>query len=516
MGMFSASAQLVEHMQRDDRVFATLTSRVMALTGLDFSIEPASSDEASTVLTEKVQAWWMLAMPESALSEFLRWGVMLGVALAEVTWVIEEGQSIPTVKVWHPQFLRWDQALRKWYVITEDAGEIEVTPGNGWILWLPFGERSWMQGAVRALAIPWLGRQWGYRDWFRRSEVEGNGIIKAKVPGEVDNAKATKWLNSLRNLGREAVVKCPEGFDIDIMTAKPGTADFFGKLIASCDSAITLVLLGQNLTTQVEGGSLAAAQVHSRVQRERTKADAESLSTGLRTQLLVPWGLLNIAGFVATMAPWPRWDTAEPADTKTEAEVLQVLSLTLGTLGNAGVPVDTAALAARFNLPLLTGSDVSKVSGQIYQYHLQFGVVSKNELRSRLGFPPVADGDAPPQPLIIPQVASAIDGDTPITVLGLPPGPVALRSAPSRKGFVSGQVYVDELADNAEAATVKGMASFTARVLAAIESGEDYDEIKARMLKILDESDVDQTAPIVEHSGVLATLAGRLSVKEDL
>lgn len=40
-----------------------------------------------------------------------------------------------------------------------------------------------------------------------------------------------------------------------------------------------------------------------------------------------------------------------------------------------------------------------EVKGEpIYQYHLQFGIVTINEARERLGLPPIADGDVPPTP----------------------------------------------------------------------------------------------------------------------
>ena len=115
-----------------------------------------------------------------------------------------------------------------------------------------------------------------------------------------------------------------------------------------CDSAITLSVLGQNLTTQIEGGSFAAASVHARVQLDRLESDVAMLSTTARMQIIAPWGRVNIPDFDTDTTPWPRWDTTPPEDLQKSAQALLTLAQALPALVAAGVNPDP--ILERFRL----------------------------------------------------------------------------------------------------------------------------------------------------------------------
>src|SRR5690606_5151149 len=142
----------------------------------------------------------------------------------------------------------------------------------------------------------------------------------------------------------------PAGFDLKLVEATASTWTTYQAQIQAADNGIAIALTGQNLTSEVQGGSLAAAQVHARVALQFIKGDAGALSTCLHNQVLEPWAEFNIGDRNA--APWPKWDTTPPEDKAARAQVLVNVGTAIQALKYAGVPVDEAALAEQFDIPL--------------------------------------------------------------------------------------------------------------------------------------------------------------------
>jgi phage gp29-like protein len=364
LGEFYATSMLAEHMMRDDRVFAALDQRVLGCLGLPYRTE-VSEDTTNGRLAERlvkaVDAWWWKAVPESTLADMLRWAILMGWAIAEIVWCpTGEGEAIelrPTLRVVHPQFVRFSHTQRR-FIVTRGAEAIVVEPGDGrWVLLAPTGaSRPWMNGAVRALAVPWLIRTFGRRDWARRSEIDGVGVRKAYVPRSgASKENVDAFLRQVQRLGVETTLRLVRGqtpqesFDFSMEVTDANASQGFARLIGHCDTAITLAILGQNLTTEIEkGGSYAAAGVHARVLLDRLEADVAMLSTVCREQVIVPWGVYNRPDFDPDAAPWPHWDTTPPEDLGKRAQALLTVSQAIANLTKAGV--DVGPVLERFEL----------------------------------------------------------------------------------------------------------------------------------------------------------------------
>jgi len=365
-GQFRSAAILADQLLRDDRIFATLNTLVLGALGLPYATRPSettTNNRKAAELAKQVDAWWFRFIPESTLGEVLRWHALMGFVIAEVYWDTTSviGEWRPQLRVHHPQFITWSHQDQAYFV--EVAGEVDadgnrignatrvrVTPGDGrWMLFGSSGSRPWMNGAVRPVAVLYLVRTYATRDWVRRSEVTGIGIRKAMVPNAADDKVVAKFLRQVQKLGAETTLRLPEGFNFAIEAVDGKATELFEKLIARCDMGITLVLLGQNMTTQAGmSGNQGAAQVHARVQLDRLEALVEGLSTALREHVLIPWGRFNVANWEQDWAPWPHWDPRPPADRKIEAETLSTLATALKGLEEQRV--DTDPVLERFDL----------------------------------------------------------------------------------------------------------------------------------------------------------------------
>ncbi len=166
------SSLLAEAMDRDDRIKATLDTRVAGLLRLPVHFEAADDSRKAKKARDIAEEQWSDWLPEGDLAQLLRWGLTVGVGLGEMLYELHEGLLHPRLKVWHPQFLYWQWDLHDffggWQLVTQ-AGLIEPSPGDGkWVLLQPGGlRRPWMSGLVRSLARPYLARGYTYKDWAR-------------------------------------------------------------------------------------------------------------------------------------------------------------------------------------------------------------------------------------------------------------------------------------------------------------------------------------------------------------
>ena len=273
----------------------------------------------------------------------------------------------------------------------------------------------------------------------------------------------------------------PRALRWDPWTAS-STVDVFDRLIDAADDAITLALLGQNLTTEVKGGSYSAASVHETVSRAVLAGLASSLATTLREQVLVPWAVYNFGS--ADVAPWPAWDLSPPTDRKQDAEVLDTRTRAAVSMAGQGAPVDWRKFAEDAGVPLRAPEqEVLTAGAPIYGYHLQYGIVTINEARARHGLSPIPGGDRAP---MLPDA-----GGAPVVA------PAALSAAPAmlpaERRALAGQVYVDAVFD---AAMKRAPAALDAGILGAVQravrEARDYESLRAELTALV--KDTDDTA----------------------
>jgi len=367
LGQFRDSAILAEAMTRDDAFDAVLATRVLGLLALPRNVEPSlevdprRGRKAARLIDEKYDQ----IFPRSTLAELLKWAILLGFALAQVVWHPNDDGTewIPEIQVWHPSFVYYRFDLRKFVALTTE-GPVVIEPGDGqWLLFTPFGtDRGWMSGAIRSVAIPWLARIFAWRDWQRWSEMYSLGVRKAIAPANADAEDKERFFQQVSDLGAETTVLITqalsgEKYDLEMLWPNAqGTADGFERLMNKCESRIAIRLLGQNLTTEVRSGSLAAARVHENVKLELIQFDDRALSEDLRAQVLRPFCRFNYAGG-EPLAPRLGRKTAPTEDRKNEADTLSGAASALAALISAGVPVDIRAYAERFGVPLVASND---------------------------------------------------------------------------------------------------------------------------------------------------------------
>ncbi len=362
MGNFSQSAYLCDAMTGDDRVAATIAQRMGALFSRPMKTTPCingvETDDAEAVaVAEAWEACWDRFAPLPVLEEIHTWGITAAVIPIEIQWDRSVVPWQPYLKPWHPTHLMWRWDLRKYTIVTMDGIEI-IEPGDGrWMLYTPHGPwRGWRRAACRPIATPWFVRQRSWIDHARYNERHGLPILKAMAPARSDPALRDKWVQGLANLGQEGVVLCPQnvdgtGFDVSVLEARDRAYESFGAIASRADMSIVLTILWQNLTSEVSGGSYAAAAVHEGVAQTASRYDNGTLAPFIFEQAARVFAAWNYGR--PELAPKREWVIEKPSDHLASAQAFQAFSTALAQLAAAGTkltPAGVVGLAFAFNV----------------------------------------------------------------------------------------------------------------------------------------------------------------------
>jgi phage gp29-like protein len=365
-GQFDRIAQLIDSIVGDSRIQASLQSLNGGLFSRpirwDTPTAYENDDDAKRCLDEWQEAWPNLGT-EAALSDAMQWDAMLGFWAAQILWDTSDPEMWkPHLSPWHPRFVYYNWSVRR-YIATTMDGQAVIEPGNGhWLLHAPHGEyRGWLRGAVRGVAPWWLSRNYALRDASRFSEKHGFPVTKAKTPSGADPAEIQLFRQALLKMGQESIVQLPTSgdeqlgsYDIDYLELKDTSWEVFFRLIEQCNAEITLALQGQNLTSEVKEGSLAAARVHGDVRQSVLGAKARGFSRTMYMQAARPFAAINFGN--PEIAPRMTWDIDPVEDRVARATALKVFAEVLYTLRQAGKKVtDVESLARSLGLNISSG-----------------------------------------------------------------------------------------------------------------------------------------------------------------
>jgi phage gp29-like protein len=468
-GSLRLAAELCDVLLADDRVQGCLLALTRGFFGLELTFEDGVGlrRRRARRALEVEEDWWR-ALPEEDLSQLVSWGAVLGVGLGRLAWARERGRMIPRLEVWHPKHLRFDAHERRWWVQTQ-SGEVEIVPGDGsWVMYTPGGrERPWAHGAWRAIARWWLLKKYALGDWGRHSEQAG-GVKVATTEGGSE-ADRRKLANDLAGMGQDAAVALPSGWDLKLVEATANTFETFRAQVDSANAAIAIALVGQNLSTEVQGGSFAAAQVHQQVAHAVLRGQAESLSTTLHEQVLAWWAEFNFGS--RDVAPWPLWNTDPPEDNAALAATAKTVGEAVAAMKSAGVAVDVQEFAERFRIPLAKAPVGTAGGGEGQTLSARCGC---GESHGALGAS---------EPRLPPRVKEA-------------------------------QRYVDELVKDTAPRVQKAMEPIVRKVLEAIEGATSFDELKGRLEAMRGTFDERELAQVLADAAELAGYAGAWSAKE--
>lgn len=131
---------------------------------------------------------------------------------------------------------------------------------------------------MSAVFWPVKFRQNGYRFWTTFLEKYGMPWIKGKAPIGAKEADIEAMATMLEDMVQDAIAVVPGEYDIDMVSGSGGerssSSGSYDQYIAASNVEIAVAILGGNLSTEVRGGSYAAAQAQMDVRSDLIDNDS--------------------------------------------------------------------------------------------------------------------------------------------------------------------------------------------------------------------------------------------------
>jgi hypothetical protein len=232
-------------------------------------------------------------------------GVLRQYAVLEIEWGRDDNN-------WQePLRLHWRHPNRfnftaKMVLVKYDVGEdpypgtpLEEFGADRFIVHAPWAGRSaypTRRGVLRTCMFPSLTKRYGLRWWLVAAERFGQPAPYVTVPeGSADLFERAQEM--LRNLTSDWQAVLTSRMDIKTIPGSGSfTGDIHGRLVDLVNSECSIAVLGQNLSTEVTGGSFAAALAHEAVRADYLAADAVELGETIRRFLIEPLVRFNWPG----------------------------------------------------------------------------------------------------------------------------------------------------------------------------------------------------------------------------
>ncbi len=291
---------------RDEHLDGVARKRAQSMMGRPIAFRPADGleddKEALQVARDVRRILLFESLKFRSMLTHLMQGSVDGYAVSPIRWATNgNGESVPHLQWAHAnRFAYTFDTLELGFYTDRFRGHRNVKPladhPDAFVAHEPMGGRSdypWRRGPMRSAIIPSFIKRNGLKFWMTLAERFGMPQIFATVPqGEDHDGNSQSDVigtveKSLKNMNRIWSLVVSEGIDLKAVEGSTGniTGEVHQKLIGWAETTQSIGMLGQNLSTKVEGGSFAAAESHRFVADDLHLADSVELSETITQQL---------------------------------------------------------------------------------------------------------------------------------------------------------------------------------------------------------------------------------------
>ncbi len=331
--------ELFEEMEeKDTHLFSQLQTRKLAVTGLEWEVQPysdAPADKAVAAFVEE-QLNGMERLEEIFLDMLDAIGK--GISILEIEWGVKDGCNVIENLEWvHQKKLVWDSMEDELLICTRDHPSGIPLPENKFVVhkYKAKSGHDSRAGVLRVVSWMYLFKNYTLKDWVSFCEIFGMPIRLGKYNQAASEDDKRQLIEAIYSIGSDAAGIIPDSAVIEFIEAnKTSTVDIYEKLARYCDEQISKAVLGQTLTSDSGGGSYAQGKVHNDVRKDLTIADAKSLAATFRRDVIRPLVEYNFG----TDAQIPLFDfnCEEPEELKDTAEIYRTLACDIGLKIPAG------------------------------------------------------------------------------------------------------------------------------------------------------------------------------------
>jgi phage gp29-like protein len=313
--------RIYQDLARDGHTGSVLRKRRQAVIARPWEVEAASEEPADVLAAELARAALKRTDFDRACQGLLS-AVLTGYAVAEVLWevaelTLESGLRgfwvVPArIKPRNARRFRLDREEQLRLLTWEEPTNGIPLPDRKFILlryWAEENEDPYGRGLGHDLFWPVYFKRNGVALWNALLEKLGLPFIYAEMASGTPDEERRKLSAALQDLARGGGLVVPAGTLIKFLEAGVGgsaTGTLHEALTSAMDAEISKIVLGETLTTEMQGnGSRAAAETHDGVRQELADQDADLLSGELNATLMRWITELNVPG-AAPPTVWRR------------------------------------------------------------------------------------------------------------------------------------------------------------------------------------------------------------------
>lgn len=341
--------ELFEEMEeKDAHLFSILQTRKLAVTGLEFEVEPYSQDKKDREIAEFVSSV-ISGLPdfEDNLLDLLD-AIGKGFSALEIYWDVRDGRNVVRHMEWvHPKKFTWANSLTP-RLLTEEAQAMGIDlPPFKFVFHLHKTRSGYpvRQGVLKSCAWMYLFKNYDIKDWVAFAEVYGMPLRLGKYDPAATKEDKDALIQAVRSLGSDAAGVISKSTEIEFVEALKNSGQAIYEVLAAfCDAQMSKAVLGHSASADSTPGKLGNETQATEVRQDLKKADCEMVSKTLRRDFIRPLVGFNF-GWDAPL-PWLKFKYEPEEDLKAEADKIE----TLTRAGVKSIPVKW--VHERFNIPM--------------------------------------------------------------------------------------------------------------------------------------------------------------------
>ena len=338
--------ELFEEMEsKDTHLFSQLQTRKLAVTGLDWEVQPFSQDgtdqEIAAFVEEQLKE---LDGFSDNLMDILD-AIGKGISFQEIEWEYRDGHVVVgNIEYVHQKKFYYDTLTDALMLRTEAFPGGIPLPENKFIVHR-YKARSGhpsRYGVLRVVAWMYLFKNYDLKDWVSFCEVYGMPLRLGTYDATASEKDKVALMDAIVRMGTDAAGIVPSGTDIRFIESnKQSSVDIYERLARFCDEQMSKAIVGQTLTSD-SGGSYAQSKTHNDVRKDLTEADCKAVMETVRRDLIRPLVEFNFG--VRAHVPYFVLNATDTDDLKETAEIVNTLAAT-------GLEIPKSWLYKKFNIP---------------------------------------------------------------------------------------------------------------------------------------------------------------------
>lgn len=338
--------ELFEEMEsKDTHLFSQLQTRKLAVTGLDWEVQPFSQDgtdqEIAAFVEEQLKE---LDGFSDNLMDILD-AIGKGISFQEIEWEYRDGHVVVgNIEYVHQKKFYYDILTDALMLRTEAFPGGIPLPENKFIVHR-YKARSGhpsRYGVLRVVAWMYLFKNYDLKDWVSFCEVYGMPLRLGTYDATASEKDKAALMDAIVRMGTDAAGIVPSGTDIRFIESnKQSSVDIYERLARFCDEQMSKAIVGQTLTSD-SGGSYAQSKTHNDVRKDLTEADCKAVMETVRRDLIRPLVEFNFG--VRAHVPYFVLNATDTDDLKETAEIVNTLAAT-------GLEIPKSWLYKKFNIP---------------------------------------------------------------------------------------------------------------------------------------------------------------------